>query len=156
MPAVISNKLNIFYYLQGEIKGRWQGSARQAGADWNDPTEWTEESGQCDSINQFGGRYVQSSAVQRGLWLTEWHQLEKLQFIAAYKLEEIPDCLLFITNILKLHVSIINGFNQRTVGVRQLLFLRKIDDVTNLNGIESWVCKIDPTKHRTFLAARDI
>ena len=90
--------------------------------------------------------------MQCGLWLTEWHQLEKLQFIADYKLEEIPDCRLFITNILKLHVSIINGFNQRTAGLQQLLFLRKIDDVTNLNGIESWVCKIDPTKHRTFLA----
>ena len=78
--------------------------------------------------------------------------MEKLQFIAAYKLEEIPDCLLFITNILKLHVSIINGFNQRTVGIQQLVFLRKIDDVTNLNGIGSSVCKIDPTKHPTFLA----
>ena len=44
--------------------------------------------------------------------------------------------------------SIINGFNQRTAGIQQLLFLRKIDDVTNLNGIESWVCKIDPTKLR--------
>ena len=61
----------------------------------------------------------------------------KITIYCAYKLEEIPDCLLFITNILKLHVSIINGFNQRTVGLQQLLFLRKIDDVTNLNGIES-------------------
>ena len=84
--------------------------------------------------------------------MTEWPGLEKLQFIAAYKLEEIPDCLLFITNILKLHVSIINGFNQRTVGIQQLVFLRKIDDVTNLNGIGSSVCKIDPTKHPTLLA----
>ena len=62
----------------------------------------------------------------------------KIKSILAHKPGEIPDRVLFIRNIfIKLQGPVINGFNQLTPGGQELLFVRKIDDVTNLNGIEA-------------------
>ena len=51
----------------------------------------------------------------------------------SYK-EAYTTYLGMVNMFIKLHVSIINGFNLSAVGGGKIAFCEKIDDVTNLNG----------------------